>query len=75
MDNIAKVRFKGAVAISLNNHDIPHLVGHKRNNLNRFEEAGISVNWQATEIPPGTFMLNSARNQVAGTIFDALAGF
>jgi histone acetyltransferase (RNA polymerase elongator complex component) len=73
MSNIVGAGINEELAIFINNKDVPHLIGHKRNNLGRFAQAGISVNWQTTDIPPGTFILNSRKIQVRGTIFDALA--
>ena len=73
MSNIAKAGINKEIAIFINNKDVPHLIGHKRNNLGRFAKASISVNWQTTDISVGTFILNSRKIQVTGTIFDALA--
>jgi len=73
MSNFAKAGINKEIAIFINNKDVPHLIGHKRNNLGRFAKASISVNWQTTDISVGTFILNSRKIQVTGTIFDALA--
>jgi histone acetyltransferase (RNA polymerase elongator complex component) len=73
MAKITEAGFSGEVAVVLNNRDTPHLIGHKRNNFGRFAKASISVNWQTTDISVGTFILNSRKIQVTGTIFDALA--
>jgi histone acetyltransferase (RNA polymerase elongator complex component) len=69
---MAKTGFKGEVSIFINERDISHLLGHKRNNIKRFHDAGISVTWQIIDTPPGTFMLRSTERTATGTIFDAL---
>jgi len=74
MAKIAETGFSGEVTVSLNNRDIPHLLGHKRSNISRFHEDGISITWQTTDIPPGTFILKSGGKETAGTIFETLTG-
>jgi histone acetyltransferase (RNA polymerase elongator complex component) len=74
MAKLTQARFDGEVAISLNNHDIPHLLGHKRNNISRFHESGISITWQTKDIPIGTFTIKSGRKEEFGDILDALEG-
>jgi histone acetyltransferase (RNA polymerase elongator complex component) len=65
---------KGNVLISLNNRDISHLLGHKRCNISRFQELGIStITWQINDIPPGTFKLASGSKELLGNVFDAIA--
>lgn len=71
---IAEAGFSGEVAVALSNRDIPHLLGHKRCNINRFNGAGLSITWQTTDIPPNQFTLKSGEKEIAGTIFDALSG-
>jgi histone acetyltransferase (RNA polymerase elongator complex component) len=72
MTKIIEGGFNGQVAVSLNNRDVPHLLGHKRTNLARFQESGISIAWQATNIPPGTFILKTKGKEAKGNIFYAL---
>ena len=74
MAKIAETGFSGEVTVSLNNRDIPHLLGHKRNNIVRFNEAGLSITWQVNDIPTGTFLLKSGEKKIEGAIFDALSG-
>jgi hypothetical protein len=74
MAKMAKTGFSGKVTVSLNNRDIPHLLGHKRFNIKRFNEAGLSITWQTMDIPSGTFLLKSGEKEIEGTIFDALSG-
>jgi sulfatase maturation enzyme AslB (radical SAM superfamily) len=69
---MAKAGFKGDVSIFINDRDISHLLGHKRNNVKMFHDAGISITWQIIDTPPGTFMLRSMERTITGTIFDAL---
>jgi len=74
MARMAEAGFSGEVIVSLNNRDIPHLLGHKRSNISRFHKAGISSTWQTTDISSGTFMLKSAGKEAWGNVFDALSG-
>jgi hypothetical protein len=73
MAKIAEAGFSGEVTVSLNNRDITHLLGHKRFNISRFQEAGISITWQTMGIPFGTFLLKSGEKEIEGAIFDALS--
>jgi len=72
MAKLTQARLDGEVTISLNNRDIPHLLGHKRNNIRRLHEAGISITWQTKDIPIGTFIMKSSKKAVFGDVFDAL---
>jgi histone acetyltransferase (RNA polymerase elongator complex component) len=63
---------KGDVAVKLNSADIPHLIGHKRMNIKRFEEQGIYVAWENEDIEKGNFILRGSRTIIKGNIFDAL---
>ena len=63
----------GDVLVALNPRDIPHLIGHKRSNLNKFREQGVLITWKTAERPPDTFVLTCGRYEVKGDIFDALA--
>jgi histone acetyltransferase (RNA polymerase elongator complex component) len=74
MAKIAATGFSGEVTVSLNNRDITHLLGHKRSNIIRFNEAGLSITWQVNDIPTGTFQLKSGGQEIEGAIFDALSG-
>jgi histone acetyltransferase (RNA polymerase elongator complex component) len=74
MAKIAQAGFNGEVVVSLNNCDIPHLLGHKRANISRFHEAGISITWHTKGVPPGIFMLKSGQKEIVGNVFDALSG-
>jgi len=62
---------QGDVVIFLNNHDIPHLLGHKRCNILRFHELGISITWEVVDIPSGVFKLKSENKEALGNVFDA----
>ena len=72
MAKLTQARLDGEVTISLNNRDIPHLLGHKRNNIRRLHGAGISITWQTKDIPIGTFIMKSSKKEVFGDVFDAL---
>jgi hypothetical protein len=74
MAKLIQAGFDREVAVSLNNRDIPHLLGHKRSNMSRFHEAGTSITWQTMDIPPGAFILKSEGKETAGNVFDALSG-
>jgi histone acetyltransferase (RNA polymerase elongator complex component) len=71
---IEKHALKGDVIVHLNNRDIPHLVGQKRSNIERFQKAGIMVTWQKEEhIDEGSFIIESALLRVRGDIFNAIS--
>jgi hypothetical protein len=74
MAKIAETGFSGEVTVFLNNRDIPHLLGHKRSNIVRFNEACLSITWQVNDIPTGIFLLKSGGKEIEGAIFDALSG-
>ncbi len=65
--------FNGKATIYLNNRDVPHLLGHKRTNLVRFLDAGLSISWETAHISPGTFIIKTGQKKASGTIFDALS--
>lgn len=58
--------------ISLNSSNITHLMGHKRTNLARFLDASTAIDWKATNIPSGTFIIKFGKYEITGGIFDAL---
>ena len=69
---IDKHSLKGDAIVHLNNRDIPHLVGQKRLNIERFQKAGTTVTWQKGDIDVGNFIIESALSRVSGNIFNAL---
>jgi histone acetyltransferase (RNA polymerase elongator complex component) len=60
------------VVVHLNNRDIPHLIGYKRMNINRFAEEGISIQREKKEVDQDNFILHYDSRSIAGNIFDAL---
>lgn len=62
----------GKITVMLNKRDIPHLLGHTRNNIKGFEEQGLRISWEEGGMPVGTFRLISGSKHAEGTIFDAL---
>jgi histone acetyltransferase (RNA polymerase elongator complex component) len=60
------------VIVHLSNRDIPHLIGYKRMNIDRFAEEGISIQWEKEEIDQDNFILHYDSRSIAGNIFDAL---
>jgi len=73
--NIDIASIKGNATVKLNSADIPHLIGHKRMNIERFKEQGIYVTWEGQDIEKGSFILYSSRTIIKGDIFDALLTF
>ncbi|MCX5811175.1 MAG: radical SAM protein [Proteobacteria bacterium] len=71
--NIDVAAIKGDVTVKLNSADIPHLIGHKRVNIERFKEQGIYVTWEKQDIEKGSFILCSGPTVIKGIIFDALS--
>ncbi len=63
------------ITVCLNNRDIPHLLGHKRMNIARLAEEGISVRWETMEIDTHNFILRCGTQSVNGTLLDALEMF
>ncbi len=74
MTKIHEGGFNGKATIYLDNRDVPHLLGHKRTNLVRFLDAGLSISWETAHISPGTFIIKTGQKKASGTIFDALPG-
>ncbi len=64
---------KGSVCISLNNKDIPHLIGHKRSNIKNFDDQGIDITWTKDDIKQGCFLIKYGDMAIEGNIFDALS--
>lgn len=60
------------IEVRLNSRDIPHLVGHKRKNMERFRGRGYDVSWQTADIPEGYFAITGGSKEVSGSVFDAL---
>jgi hypothetical protein len=63
---------KGKVTVILNKRDIPHLLGHRRDNMKGFEEQGLMVSWETADMSFGSFKLINGSRQAEGTIFDAI---
>jgi histone acetyltransferase (RNA polymerase elongator complex component) len=60
------------VTVHLNNRDIPHLLGHRRMNIVRFDEEHISIQWEKEEIDRDNFILHYNDQYITGNVFDAL---
>ncbi len=72
---LAKVResaLAGKVTVRINTRDVPHLVGYKRSNTDRFKEEGVDVGWVEDDQEQGSFVIVSGSRTVEGNIFDAL---
>jgi len=63
---------KGNVTVILNKRDVTHLLGHRRDNMKGFEEHGLSISREESDLPIGTFKLINGPRQAEGTIFDAI---
>ncbi|MBP6940343.1 MAG: radical SAM protein [Syntrophorhabdaceae bacterium] len=63
---------RGDATVILNKRDVTHLLGHKRENMRRFEEQGLTISWEESDLPIGTFKLINGPRQAEGTIFDAI---
>ncbi len=70
---VERASMKGKVTVILNKRDVPHLLGHKRNNIKGFEEQGLRISWEEGDMPVGTFRLVSASKHAEGNIFDAVS--
>jgi histone acetyltransferase (RNA polymerase elongator complex component) len=62
---------QGDVLVTLNARDIPHLIGHKRANLEKFRERGVLITWKTSARPPDTFVLACGNKEIEGDVFDA----
>ena len=72
LKKLREAEAKGAIKVVLNKRDIPHLLGHKRENLARFKEEGFEVSWETGEMGLGEFVVEFEGGKVAGNVFDAL---
>ena len=72
---IDKHSLKGDVIAHINSRDIPHLVGQRRLNIERFQKAGITITWHQMDIEEGSFVIESSFSKVSGDIFDAFVHF
>ena len=70
---IEAASIKGCVAVSLNNRDIPHLLGYRRSNIDRFKEQDLHVTWVKDDIKEGYFLIKQRDKAIEGNIFDALS--
>lgn len=64
---------EGPVLVRLNARDVPHLVGHRRQNIERFVDRGLAVSWEHSDEAPSHFRLVRGSCACAGTVFDAHA--
>lgn len=62
----------GDVIVHLDGRDIPHLVGQKRSNIERFQREGINIKWQKDAVEEGTFFIMKEDIKITANIFDAL---
>lgn len=56
--------------IRLNSTDIPHLVGYKRHNIERFEGLGVKVSWRTDALEKGHFVAESEAGKLERSITD-----
>ena len=63
------------VVVELNNKDIPHLVGERRENIIRFSEEGYAIKWEVQDMEQGSFKLRYGSNHVVGSVLEALSTF
>ncbi|HVN25141.1 MAG TPA: radical SAM protein [Syntrophorhabdales bacterium] len=47
----------GTVTVLISKKDVPHLIGHRRFNIKRFEEQSLHVDWRETDLSPGEFLV------------------
>ncbi len=63
---------EGDITVHLNSRDIPHLIGHKRSNIERFGESSINISWQKEEAEDGSFIIENGNIRLNGSVFDAI---
>jgi histone acetyltransferase (RNA polymerase elongator complex component) len=62
----------GNVVVSLNNRDIPHLLGDKRINIEKLRQQNVVIAWKEANVEEGTFILQKDSKKIAGNIYDGL---
>lgn len=56
--------------IRLNSSDIPHLIGYKRHNAERFKSLGVEVTWETDTFEKGRFVVESEAGTIGRNITD-----
>ncbi len=65
---------RGEVAVSVNEGDIPHLIGFKRANISSFRKKGISITWAVdARMDKGYFTIDGRGRKASGSLADAPA--
>lgn len=65
---------KGNIEIGINKRDIPHVIGHRRANIERFRGHGIFVELNEMDIGQGSFIIRKGGKESQGDISDAMEG-
>ena len=62
----------GGITLYCNRKDIPHVTGYRRSNTHRFESDGLSLHWQASDLPQGHFRIQAQEITREGSVQDAI---
>jgi histone acetyltransferase (RNA polymerase elongator complex component) len=64
----------GEVLVRICPSDVPHLIGHRRSNIEKLRERGVSVSWNAEQaLKAGHFAIEARGRTVEGDLADAVA--
>jgi histone acetyltransferase (RNA polymerase elongator complex component) len=72
---LAKIKahgIRGDASVLLNKRDVPHLLGYKRSNMQRFASEGVNISYETGGMAVGSFLITHAAGTAEGDIFDAL---
>ena len=72
---LAKIKahgIRGGASVLLNKRDVPHLLGYKRSNMERFAQEGVAVTYETGGLSVGSFLITHAAGAQEGDVFDAL---
>ena len=72
LSRLQEISVRSPVKVLLSNRDIPHLLGHRRSNIEVFEEEGFPVVWEVRDMELGSFVIEYEGGAVEGSVFDAL---
>jgi len=66
----------GDLLVGLHQSDIPHLIGPKRQGIERLRKEGLNVEWSVPgEAAPGRFTIEGRLTRTSGSLTDALPAF
>lgn len=67
-----KYNLKGKINVKINKRDVPHLLGYKRKNMERWAEHGIYVERETEDLDLGEFIIYHGKKDIKGNILDGI---